>query len=195
MPPASARALADAAARRRRAAARLRRTRDGELDAPAATYARVVEQREPHIVTIIGDAGRRQDAARPRALGAARRGVPEPLRRTGRCLAYGDAITYWPLGEVLKEHFGILESDPPEVVRERLGGREILGLTLGLDVAGDLHPLAARDRLHDAWIEFLDELAAERPVVMLVEDLHWAEEPLLDLLETLVARRARPAAR
>ncbi len=35
---------------------------------------------------------------------------PTPLRRTGRCLAYGDGITYWPIGEVVKEHFGILES-------------------------------------------------------------------------------------
>jgi len=46
---------------------------------------------------------------------------PEPLRRTGRCLAYGHGITYWPLGEILKEHLGILESDSPETVHERLG--------------------------------------------------------------------------
>src|SRR5438876_7775764 len=110
---------------------------------------------------------------------------PEPMRRTGRCLAYGEGITYWPLGEVLKEHLGILDSDPPEVVLRRLGGREILGLTLGLDLAGDVHPLAARDRLHEAWIAFLSGLAAERPVVLLVEDVHWAEDPLLELLERL----------
>jgi len=71
-------------------------------------------------------------------------------------------------------------------VRKRLGPNEILGLALGLDVAGELHPLAARDRLHDAWIELINGLLDERPVVMLVEDLHWAEEPLLDLLERLV---------
>jgi hypothetical protein len=70
-------------------------------------------------------------------------------------------------------------------VRRRLDAREILGLTLGLDVVGDLHPLAARDRLHAAWISLLSELTAERPLVMLIEDVHWAEEPLLDLIEQL----------
>ena len=64
--------------------------------------------------------------------------------------------------------------------------RKILGLTLGLDVAGDLHPLVARDRLHDAWAEFLEELVGEQPAVILVEDLHWADDELLDLLEFLL---------
>src|SRR5205085_2540186 len=115
-----------------------------------------------------------------------------PLRRTGRCLPYGHGITYWPLGEVLKEHLGILESDSPEGMRSRLGSREILGLTLGLDVAGDLHPLAVRDRLQSAWVEFAEALTHERPLILLVEDVHWAEEPLLDLLEWLARAVAAP---
>jgi hypothetical protein len=45
-------------------------------------------------------------------------------------------------------------------------------LTLGLDVAGDLHPLAVRDRFQDAWAEFLTSLVVERPLVVLVEDVH-----------------------
>src|SRR5207245_8116554 len=80
----------------------------------------------------------------------------------------------------------LLDSDPPEVAVERLRGREILGLALGLDVAGGLHPLVARDRFQDAWAALLEELATERPVALLVEDLHWAEEPLLDVLEQLL---------
>jgi hypothetical protein len=108
---------------------------------------------------------------------------PEPLRLTGRCLAYGEGITFWPFAEILKEHLGILESDPPEEVRRRLGAREILGVTLGIDVTRDLHPLAARDHMQAAWVDLLSELAAERPLVVLVEDLHWAEQPLLDLIE------------
>src|SRR5207245_3272742 len=76
-------------------------------------------------------------------------------------------------------------SDPPAEVRRRLGDREILGLTLGLDTAGDLHPLTARDRLHEAWIEFLGSMVEDRPAVVLIEDLHWAEPPLLDLIEQL----------
>src|SRR5262249_51393255 len=98
---------------------------------------------------------------------------------------YGQA-TYWALAEVLKEQLGILDSDSPDKVRGRLGARTILGLTLGLDVAGDLHPLAAREHLLAAWVELLEELAAERPVVVVVEDLHWAEDSLLELLERIV---------
>jgi hypothetical protein len=72
------------------------------------------------------------------------------------------------------------------VVLERLGSREILGLTLGIDVAHGLHPLAARDRFQDAWVEFLEEIVTERPTVVLIEDVHWGEDQLLDLLERLV---------
>src|SRR4029453_2469959 len=62
---------------------------------------------------------------------------------------------------------------------------EILGLALGLDVAPDLHPIQARDRFHDAWLRFLEALASDRPLVLLIEDIHWAEEPLLDLIERI----------
>ena len=95
-------------------------------------------------------------------------------------------MTYRPLAEVLREELGLLETDPAETVRRRLRGREILGLTLGLDAGAELHPLDARSRLHEGWVELLTELAAERPVVVLIEDLHWAQEPLLDLVERLV---------
>src|SRR5439155_407087 len=49
-----------------------------------------------------------------------------------------------------------------------------------------------RDRLHEAWIEFLDSLVGDRPAVVLVEDIHWAEPPLLDLIEQLVRGVAGP---
>jgi predicted ATPase len=80
---------------------------------------------------------------------------------------------------------GIFDNDPPELVLERLAGQEILGLSLGLDVAGDLHPLAVRDRFQDAWVEFLQTIARDRATVVLVEDAHWSEDPLLNLLERL----------
>jgi class 3 adenylate cyclase len=160
--------------------------REAELDVLRRSYRRVVAEQRPRLVTIVGEAG----VGKTRLvrefwewLGGE---TPEPLRRTGRCLSYGQGITYWALGETLKEHFGILESDPPEALLRHLGEREILGLTVGLDVATGLHPLVARDRLHEAWIDFVGELTAERPTVLLVEDLHWAEQELLDLLELLV---------
>jgi class 3 adenylate cyclase len=166
--------------------------RDEEIGLLKSTYDEVEEQREARLVTVLGDAG----VGKTRLLREfwERLGgrSPQPLRRTGRCLSYGRGITYWPLGEVLKEHLGILESDPPAVALDRLGSREILGLTLGLDVAHGLHPLAARDRFQDAWIEFLEEITTERPIVMLIEDVHWGEEQLLDLLERLVGETRGP---
>ena len=156
--------------------------RETEADLLRATYRHAVEQGEPHLVTLMGDAGVGKTTLVRELWRWLAEQSPQPLQRTGRCLAYGN-VTYWALGEILREQLGILESDSPEAARAQLGGREILGLALGLDVAGDLHPLEARDRLHEAWVELLTELAAERPVVVLVEDLHWAEEPLLDLLE------------
>jgi class 3 adenylate cyclase len=164
--------------------------RENELEQLQAAYRRADERAEPQLVTIVGDAGVGKTRLARELWEWFASEPTEPLRRTGRCLSYGHGITYWPLGEVLKEHLGILESDAPELVRQRLAEREILGLTLGLDVASDLHPLAARDRLHDSWIEFFEELARERPLVVLIEDLHWAEQELFDLLER-VARDVR----
>jgi class 3 adenylate cyclase len=173
----------------------LRRTfvgRDEEMAILERAYQEVETGGVPRLVTILGDAGvgkTRLVREFWERLGAR---SPEPLRRTGRCLSYGDGVTFWPLAEVLKEHLGISESDPSSSVLEALGSREILGLTLGLDVAHGLHPLAARDRFQDAWVQFLEEIAVERPLVMLIEDVHWAEDLLLDLLERLVADTRGP---
>jgi class 3 adenylate cyclase len=160
--------------------------REEELERLLAAHARSVQQQSPALVTILGQAG----VGKTRLVRELWEGLsgaePEPLRRTGRCLAYGEGITYWPFAEVLKEHLGLKENDPPDEVVRRLGEDAILGLTLGLDVAGDLHPLAARDRLHAAWVSQLSELTAERPLVLLIEDVHWAEQALLDLIERLV---------
>jgi tetratricopeptide (TPR) repeat protein len=163
-----------------------------EFERLLAAYRTTVEQRRPKLVTIIGDAGVGKSRLIRELWESLEDEDPEPLRRAGRCLAYGHGITYWPLGEILREHLGILETDSPAEVRRRLGDREILGLTLGLDTAGDLHPLAARDRLHEAWIAFLDSLVSDRPAVVLIEDIHWAEPPLLDLIEQLARGVAGP---
>jgi tetratricopeptide (TPR) repeat protein len=109
------------------------------------------------------------------------------MRRTGRCLSYGRGITYWPVAEILREHFGMLENEPPETALARLAGRRILGLVFGIDVAPELHPLVAREQLHEATAGFLEEVCSARPLVLLVEDLHWAEEDLLDLVDRLLA--------
>jgi class 3 adenylate cyclase len=159
--------------------------REGELAALRSTFERVARSHVPELVAVVGDAGVGKTTLVRELWQWLARTEAEPIRRAGRCLAYGRAVTYWPLAEILREQLALAEDDSPEEALRRLGGRRILGLTLGLDVAGGLHPLAARDRLQDAWVELLEELASERPVVVLVEDVHWAEEPLLALLDRL----------
>src|SRR5215211_4372086 len=83
--------------------------RQTELELLETTYRRVAEAGQPHLVTLMGDAGIGKTRL-VRELWDRLGGRPEgPLRRTGRCLPYGHAITYRALAEILKEHFGILE--------------------------------------------------------------------------------------
>jgi class 3 adenylate cyclase/tetratricopeptide (TPR) repeat protein len=161
--------------------------RETELTLLQATYRRVAANTEPHLVTIIGEPGVGKSRLVSELSAALAAEDPPPLTRTGRCLAYGDGITYWPLGEVVREHFEIREGTASEDVVRRLEGREILGLALGLDVARDLHPLDAREQLHVQAVAFVEELASGQSAVLLVEDIHWAEPDLLDLLERLVS--------
>ena len=164
--------------------------READLELLRATFRRAVAQQEPHLVTIVGEPGIGKTTLVRELWEVLAQEEPAPLRRTGRCLAYGNGITYWPIGEILKEHFGILEGARPDEVAELLGGREILGLALGVGTAADLHPLDARERLHEAVVSFVKDLATDMPAVTFVEDVHWAEDDLLDLLER-IARDAR----
>jgi class 3 adenylate cyclase len=157
--------------------------RGAELELLRATFERALGAGQPHLVTVLGEAGVGKSRLVREFWEWPERGSVAPLRRTGRCLPYGQGITYWPLGEIVKEQLGLLDSDSSETVRAHLGDRELLGSALGLEVGRGLHPLAVREGIHDAWLDFVNDLIRERPTVLLVEDLHWAEEPLLDLLE------------
>ena len=112
--------------------------------------------------------------------------------RQGRCLPYGEGITFWALGEILKAHTGILESDPPQVAEEKLDAvlpegaerewfRQRLLPLLGIEATSR----AEREELFTAWRRFLEGIAEERPTVLVFEDLHWADEAMLAFLEHL----------
>ena len=165
--------------------------RESELELLRASYRHAVDHGEPHLVTIVGDAGVGKTRLVRELWAWLAEQEPQPLQRTGRCLSYGQGS---------RTAAGRGAEGAPGAARHRSAGEdprasrraELLGLTLGLDVAGELHPLIARDRFQDAWTEFLTGLATERPTVLLVEDLHWAEQPLLDLLEWLLERVQGP---
>lgn len=166
--------------------------REAESEELKDRYRRVVTEGVPHLVSILGDPGVGKSRLVRETWGWLSIQSPEPILRTGRTLSYGQGTTYWPMGEILREHLGISEDDPPDKVAARLADHPNLGITLGLPIEKDLHPLVARERLHDAWVELIGELARDRPVVLLIEDMHWAEDDLCDLIDTLVAQVSGP---
>ncbi len=163
-----------------------------ELGALEAAYRACVRRGRPELVTVAGDAGvgKTRLAEELRDLLVAE--APDARTRVGRCRAYGGGSAYEPLADVLRDELGTDDAEPPDGILARLGDERVLGLTLGLDAAPDLHPLAARERLEEAWIAFADRLAAARPFVLVLEDLHWAHDPLLDLVERLHREVAGP---
>ncbi|HET7235178.1 MAG TPA: adenylate/guanylate cyclase domain-containing protein [Actinomycetota bacterium] len=107
----------------------------------------------------------------------------------GRCLPYGDGITYWPVAEMLTAASGILDVDGPDQVRAKIAAR-----VAGLDDAGLVaerlaqllgvaDAIAAPDETHWAVRKFFESMASTGPLVVLIEDVHWAEPSLLDLIE------------
>jgi class 3 adenylate cyclase/predicted ATPase len=144
--------------------------REQELQALRKAYRRAFEMERPVLVSILGEPG----IGKSTLVREFRRWLgtqsPTPVERAGRCRSFGQASAYSPLGDVVRAHQDLAERWP------------ILGIALGQPAPPDLHPLEVVQRLHAAWVELLDELAAAGPVVVLVEDLHWAEPELLELL-------------
>ena len=124
--------------------------------------------------------------------------------RHGRCLPYGEGITFWALGEIVKAEAGILESDGRGAAKAKLG-ETVADLFPDADerawLDARLAPLVgaegdggggSREESFTAWRRFLEAMAARRPCVLVVEDLHWADAALLEFLEHLLCRVALP---
>ncbi len=187
--------------------------RDQELALLETVYGRTSTESRANLVTIYGDPGVGKSRLTSEFLARLAGTKPEPLLLRGRCLPYGEGVTYWPLAEILKGHAGVLDSDPPEVALDKIG-RSALDL-IGPDVAADppraaaalaytvgledpaypfrtMEPRQVRLDVHAAWRSFFSALAARSPVVAILEDIHWADGAMLDLLEDLADRVQGP---
>jgi class 3 adenylate cyclase/tetratricopeptide (TPR) repeat protein len=112
--------------------------------------------------------------------------------RQGRCLPYGEGITFWALGEILKAHAGIYESDAPAAASRKLDlmlsntdDRPWLRARLLPLLGIDSGQAPSRDESFTAWLRFIEQIASTGPTVIVVEDIHWADPALLDFLAHL----------
>ncbi|HET9648287.1 MAG TPA: AAA family ATPase, partial [Microlunatus sp.] len=165
--------------------------REIDLALLKGVFDKTVAASTVQLVTIVGEPG----MGKSRLVAELSRYVdsrPELVTwRQGRCLAYGDGITFWALSEVVKAHAGILDSDDSEQASAKLEAvlpdtqrawyRQRMLPLIGVAAAST----AEREELFAAWTGFLEHVADDGPTVIVLEDLHWADEPMLDFLEHL----------
>ncbi|HEX7382752.1 MAG TPA: AAA family ATPase, partial [Burkholderiaceae bacterium] len=159
--------------------------RDAELAALDGALREVRERRVARLVTVIGDAGVGKSRLVHEVLERATTEGARVLR--GRCLAYGEGITFWPLVGMARGATGIGDDDAPDVARAKL--QAVVGQDVADRLASAIGLSTAPFPLHELyWAarKFLETLAASAPLVALVDDIHWAEPAFLDLLENML---------
>jgi class 3 adenylate cyclase/tetratricopeptide (TPR) repeat protein len=175
--------------------------RDAELRTVRELFHAAAERRVPRMVLVSGPAG----------VGKSRLGweyekyvdglAEDVWWHRGRCLSYGDGVAFWALAEIVRQRLGIAEEDPADRAAAKLvegldryvpepGERAYvgprLGRLLGVPFPGDGGRPLAREEMFAGWRLFFERLAAEKPVVLLVEDAQYADAGLLDFLDHLI---------
>lgn len=150
--------------------------RQAELEALRTAFDQAVAERGPRLVTVVGEPG----IGKTRLLAEfTSRLAGEARVLLGRCLPYGDGITYWPLAGVLRELGG------PDALADRLGaeeqGDQVLELILGAVGAGG--QTGSIEEVQWAVRRLFEALGRDGPLVIALDDLHWAEPVFLQLVE------------
>jgi class 3 adenylate cyclase/tetratricopeptide (TPR) repeat protein len=126
-------------------------------------FSQAAHDRSCQLFTVLGSAG----VGKSR-LAAEFLALVEATVFRGRCLSYGDGITYWPVVEVIKQAGALPEGEAARPLRSLLG---------------ETNEPASAVEIAWGFRKLLEQRAQERPVVCVLDDLHWAEETLLDLVE------------
>jgi class 3 adenylate cyclase/tetratricopeptide (TPR) repeat protein len=170
--------------------------RDGDLRLLKELFHGALERRSARLVAVSAEAGLGKSRLR-REFSNYTDGLADTmLWHTGRCLSYGEGVAYWALGEMVRQRLGIAEEAGVEEAGARLatglerwvpdpGDREFLSPRLGA-LLGVAEPGLGRDELFAGWRMFFERLAAHEPVVLVVEDMQWADAGLLDFIEQLL---------
>jgi class 3 adenylate cyclase/tetratricopeptide (TPR) repeat protein len=164
--------------------------RDRQLALMKQTFETAVADRTCHLFTVIGSPGVGKSRLVHEFVAAVNdaAGAASTLVLQGRCLPYGDGITYWPVAEMLRQAADITDEDGAETASGKLGPlipedeREAVTKrlleTLALQEAG-----SPADEIAWAFRKLLEALAHQRPVVAVFDDIHWAQPTLLDLID------------
>jgi class 3 adenylate cyclase/tetratricopeptide (TPR) repeat protein len=163
--------------------------RDSELAFLVSLLRRAVDGRTPQTALVLGDPGIGKSRLVRELFSVVDAGTEMINWRRGRCVPYGEGRSLWALREIVRAHAGILESHDAgtaaelleRVVEEGPGHAWLcdrLRPLVGLDAAE-----AEPRQNYAAWLRFLRDAAARRPLVLIVEDLHWADEALLAFLD------------
>jgi class 3 adenylate cyclase/tetratricopeptide (TPR) repeat protein len=162
--------------------------RETELDLLENTYTRAVRDGRASLFTVYGDPG----VGKSRLAREFVAGLEGATILSGRCLPYGEGVTYWPLAEMVKASSGITDDDPLDEAEAKLRAccedeavADLLGLAVGVLAAVE----GERSQQEIAWAAraWAEQLAQAQPLVLVFEDVHWGEEPLLELVEHLAA--------
>jgi class 3 adenylate cyclase/tetratricopeptide (TPR) repeat protein len=160
--------------------------REDDLELLHNTYTRVVRERRAHLVTVYGEPG----VGKSRLVAEFVEGVERATVLRGRALPYGEGVTYWPLASMIKASAGIDDDDPANEAFEKLrlsceseAVADLLAVALGVLGAAE----AEHTGQEIAWaaVRWARQLSDAQPLVLVFEDVHWADERLLDLIDHL----------
>jgi class 3 adenylate cyclase len=167
--------------------------RTRELDQLVDALARVREQGAPELVTLVGVPGIGKSRLVGEFFRSIERGGALTYWRQGRSLPYGEGVSYWALAEMTKAQAGILETDDDDTVEAKL--ERTVNQLIDEDaewVLSHLRPLVGRgdaagsqEEAFAAWRRFFEALAEQHPLVLVFEDIQWADDGLLDFIEHL----------